>query len=155
MYPFHQGDSSAAFQFLTDSGITYIVEFSDASGYFDNDCVLCQSIEAVAFFFFLSKGKFDAQIRETICDIIRQRCVNNGVAIVFICDQSGGHSRHKVFTAWDAEFNGGQFHFQPAEIVHPGGILYTGMIVQTKNPNSGHYLGEFRNNMNLIQAKLN
>lgn len=155
MYPYHQGDNPSAYQFVTNSGITYVVEFSDASAYFDEECDICNSIEAVAFSPIGRKGNNDIEIKETICDIIRHRCINNGVAIVFVCDQSGGASRDKIFKGWDSLFNGGRFHFQPAEIEHQTGILYTGLIVEISNPNSGHFLGSFRNAMSTIAVKLN
>jgi hypothetical protein len=155
MYPHHQGDNSFTYEFITDFGITYVVEFTDASPYFDSTCIICHKIESVVFSPIGKKGRMDVRIKETICDIIRQRCLLDGVAVVFVCDQSGGLSRDKIFKEWDCEFNGGQFHYQPAEIEHPNGILYTGIIVAKNNPNAMHYLGEFRNSMQVIQVKLN
>ncbi len=152
MYPFYPTDNPNKFGFITDNGISYVVEFSDASGYFDPACPI---IEGVTFNPIGRKNGMDPKIAPTIAEIIKHRCRTRSTAVVYVCDQSGDRSRSKLFKGWNDMFNGGGFHFQPATIEHPQGKLYIGIIIDVQSVNAYTYMQEFSSAMQFISAKLN
>ena len=162
MYPYYPTDNPSKFGFITDKGISYIVEFSDASGYFESSC---PPIEGVSFNPIGRKNGKDEKIASTIVEIIKYRCKAQNNAVVYVCNQSGDKSRSKLFKGWNGMFNGGEFHFQPPIIEYPipdtdtskgcTGKIYTGIIIDTKNKHAHTYLQEFTSSLQFISGKLN
>lgn len=156
MYPFLQSDSSLnGFYFITDSGITFNVEFSDASNYFEEIYTLHHNVESISFSPIGRRPRKDNKIAPTICEIIKQRCISNNVAVVFVCDQTNEVSRSRLFGQWDKQLNDGSFHFIPAIIEYPGGEIHTGLIVSATNKDADLYISEFSIGMQTISEKFN
>ncbi len=158
MYPYHATNQQEYF-FLTDYGITYVVEFSDASAYFNPSCLLCSLIETINFSqvgpgFVKIK---DNKIGPTVAEIIKSKCRSNNGAVIFVCDPSDKRDmcRSRLFDFWDSKFNNGQFYVERAIITHNTGALYIGLIVEKANLNAQSFLTEFTNTMDDIEQKLN
>jgi len=151
--------SPGQYQFLTDYGIVYVVEFSDASGYFETSCALCALIENINFSQIgPSHVKIgDDKIGPTVSEIIKMQCRANDGAVLFVCDPSDKRElcRSKLFDTWDKRYNNGQFHFIRAVITHPSGSLHIGLIVEAINPQANNFIDEFTNSMQSIELKLN
>ncbi len=145
MYPYYPTNPSS-YEFLTDFGITYIVEFSQASFYFDKGCAICDRMETVSFGpIALASKVTDHQVSPTIVEIIKNRCRQRQGAVVFICDSVDSKEvcRSRLFGKWNSRFNGEVFHFQPAIIEYPDGILYVGLIVEKANPEAQLFIDDF------------
>lgn len=155
MYPFHRINADS-YQFLTNKGITYIVEFSSASFYFHPGCQYCQLIEVMSFYPVGSqKQGFDDEVSETLAGILRERCNKLSVGILFICDSSDQKEicRAKLFELWNQKFNGGSHHYQKAKIEYQDGIAYAGLIVSVSNPDAIDIINEFRQGAQYIASK--
>jgi len=119
MYPHYQADNPDKYEFLTDNGILYVVEFTNAAYYSTSDNPIFSRIEAINFGPVSYERKIkDRRVSETVAAIIRERCrVTNG-AILFICDStdSKDECRSRLFNYWNDRFNNNEYHFQPAII---------------------------------------
>ena len=155
MYP-HYPTNPDSYEFLTDNGITYIVEFSNASFYFNSGNAICSRIEDVNFGPISYENKInDNRISETIVDIIKTRCRSQNGAILFICDSidSKDKCRSRLFNTWNIRFNADEFHFQPAIIEYPERELNVGLIVEFTNPHAQEFLNEFINEAHNLEDK--
>lgn len=155
MYPYH-AISANSYEFLTDSGITYVVEFSNAGFYFGSSNVICNRIEAINFYPVLHSIKSkDPQISETLVSIIKNRCISRNGAVIYVCDSLDKKDfyRSRLFEKWNDIFNNGNYHFQAAIVEYAQELAYAGMIVDVNNPDALAFLTEFKIGIQSITSK--
>ncbi|HMG15805.1 MAG TPA: DUF6169 family protein [Saprospiraceae bacterium] len=142
----HYPINDNSYQFLTDIGTTYVVEFYKASSYFHPNCNYCSRIEAISFYpISPHKSIFDINISETIADIIRIRCQEKNGAVLYVCDSIDKKEigRSKLFERWYNIYGGGVYHFQSSIIEYQDNISYAGLIVPIANQDAILFLEEF------------
>ena len=126
--------------FVTDSEITYFIEFFSYSYMFPANAKLGN---IYTFNFYPSKEqakeriKTDSRIKATILDLLTKFFKANNTALVTICDSADKKEmyRHKLFDKWFVELETVFVEKYNCKTVIEDTTLYNSLLIHAKHPN--------------------
>jgi hypothetical protein len=136
MYDVRQGSSSDIFQFTTNDGLTYEIEFTAL------DSETFPALPTPARFYLIDVFPLntdwralpgeDVQVGQTIASIVDQVVSQNNTAVVYSCETTDGRekARYRKFNQWFSRYNDGTFLKYDAEITSVTKQYFISVLLQ-------------------------
>jgi hypothetical protein len=160
-YKLESGDERFSYFFVTDSGITYLVNFVDQTKYYPNE----KFGDSIVYEFQLintapETGKYDARIMATVVKSIYDTLLNQHNVILYICESSDEKqaARARLFDNWFRVYSGdiadkidGKIKSSDNDITEE----YVSVIINKQNPHSHNIEKTFNIILNNIDQSKN
>lgn len=130
--------ANGAYTFQTENGVSYTVDFEDASYYIEGLSPLYQfSFYPKDFVGSKQKSKMDVRVRDTILTLLNEFFDDSSRSLLFICESldSRGKARFKLFDNWFKQFAGNALekYDKEIEVEVTSTIVYGSLIIHKNN----------------------